>query len=715
MPQPQYLLDKKRDQEIISECNTFYTGVIQSPARKRIERQWLENNLFYEGYQWNDFNTATGEYLIYQDLNNGKVKTNINEIEPITMKHVARMVKKKPKIIGRAVAGKESDENLQLISNGFTGLILSWEEKNFFIETLYEWVLEAFIHGIAWMHFYFDPDAGETVTKEVPVFDPNGSGAIIDVQTVEVKLGEIKAQVYNPFDVIISPNVQNYENIRRLQVKCFEHPDEIYEKYGIKVEPDSIMSDPSVFARKYRRVINKSNQYADSTTVNDMVMKIIDFQLPSKKYPKGRYCVYANNVLLAYSEELPFGELMFVPFRVKKRLNKFNGDTFIRQLIPPQRQKNRTLSMLFEILYNHGYPAWLVEKGSGILKKGIKGDSMQIYEYNGGTRPPQQSQPGQAPNYAFQLMQNADDGMMNISSIHDVSRGVNPAGLNNAQALNALMDADDQTISLMEQELYRTIELCGNKLKTAMAQAYEEDRIIEFSGDAAYLALASGFTMKKEWIKQLNDVRVTTEAVPDLPYSRPGKIQLVNDMLKSGLLNHQNPSDMRLAKKIVDFTGMSDEVSLDEKMAMQENVQAKNGMQLAPPEPWEDHAIHLDIHYKFMKTAEFKLMVRNNPQLRDIMVQHTEATKQMIPPPSPPPVPAKLNLQIKGETMNADQILAKEGIIPPPPPPPPMPPQNGMMPPPEMPPMGAQDSGMQPLPPPMGQELGAPQGQLPPA
>lgn len=672
----------REEKRIISEVGEYYNQVINSPARKRYEKMWFELNCFYEGMQWSDFLSSSNEYLFYSDINQGKIKTQINEVEPITNKHVARIVKKKPKVIGRPIAGKEHEDDIILKSNAFTGLMLSWEEKVNLHQHLTNAVLEAFVQGMSWINLYYDPNYGDTIYKDYPILDQFGN--VIGVEERAVKQGEILPQVYNPFDVVISPTVESYDNIRRLQVKCFENPDEIYERYGQRVEPDNQIVDASLFSRKYRRLINKTMRETAERSMEDSVLKLIDYQLPSRKYPKGRYSVTAGGKILDYKEELPFGELMFVPFYCKQRKNKFFGDTFLRQLIAPQKQKNRILSLTLEILYNHGYPYWVSEKGNGILKKGIKGDSMQVLEYNTGSRPPTQQQPGQAPLYAFQLNSLVEEGMANISSQHDVTRGINPAGLNNAQALNALMDADDQVISLVEQGFFRSVEMLGNKYKKAASVVYTEDRVIDYSTDAGYLN--SDTKMPVEWLKSLDDVRVVIEAVPDLPYSKPGKIQLVNDMISNGMLNMQVASEKRLARKIIDFTGVMDEFNEDEKSAMHENTQAKVGVQLAPPEEYEDHETHLYVHYKWMKSPEFKMMVKKNPMIKQIMMQHVAATKQMIPPPMPPDIPKKVNVNVKADATPAigNQILEQAGLVQPSPPPPQMPgpggPQ-GMMPP----------------------------------
>lgn len=654
------------DRGLIDEARYFFQQVSGSSSRKRMERCWFEQNAFYEGMHWLEYNYNTQEYLFYKDFQNGKVKTQVNEIQSITDKQIARILKKKPRLTGTP-ANSNSNAELWLVSNQLSSVFEYLEYKMDMKVKLYEVMLEAFNCGIAWLNFYWDENFGENVVKEYPIYGPDGV-TVIGTEERMINTGDVNCEVFSPFDVIISPTAQRFENIRRLQTKKYQHVDEIYEQYGVKVEPDRTMEYDSVFGKKYRNLINKVTGTSDMK-IEDSVLKIVDYQKPSQRYPNGRYLVMAGNKVLDYREELPTGELNFAPFWCKKRHNKLMGDTFIRQLIPSQRQKNRLASVLFEIAYNHGYPYWTVEKGSGIIKKGIRGEPMQILEYNQGAKEPQQKSPPPIPPFIFNLNGMVDQSMMDIASQHDVSRGVNPSGLNNNQALMNLMEADDVTISLIEQQFYRSYEYCGEIIKRIISQpgAWSEDRLITVSGDSSPAFSGEGFVFKQESINKLRDVRVRIEAVPDLPYSRSGKIQLMNDIIQGGMLNMQNPNEKRMAMKVIDFTGITNELSLDEKAAIRENISAKEGKEIMPPEPYEDHGTHLYIHYNWMKTPEYMaLRQMTNNAIHEMMMAHTEAHKQLIPPPPQPEVPKRVNVQVRADSMAGDEILANSGLIPPP-------------------------------------------------
>lgn len=664
----EFFVKGKADKILIEDAHQFYNGVINSASRKRNERLWFENNAFYEGFQWLEYNFNTQEYLFYKDYTNGKIKTQVNLIQSITDKQLSRIVKKKPRLIGSA-SNSNSNSQLWLIANQLSSVFEYVENKMEMDVKLYEVMLEAFTCGMGWLNFFWDDNFGDDVAKEVPILD--NAGNIVGTETKYVNTGDVNSEVFNAFDVIISPSVQRYENIRRLQSRRYQNPDEIFEQYGIKVDADRRADDDSTFNRKYRNLINKVSGGQD-LKLDDSVMKLVDYQRPSIKYPKGRYLVYANGVVLDYKEELPTGDINFVPFWCKKRHNKFLGDTFIRQLIPPQKQKNRLTSLQLEIAYNHAYPYWMVEKGSGLLKKGIKGEPMQILEYNQGSKAPMHSPPPPMPAYVQQLNEMTDQAMMDISSQHEVTKGVNPSGLNNNQALINLMEADDVTLSLIEQLFYRSYEMCGNKIKNIISQGYDEERMIQVSGDNAPNFSGSGFTFSRDSAKALKDVRVHIESVPDLPYSRSGRIQLVNDMAQSGLLNMADPVDKNIARKIVDFTGVVNEKTLDEKNAIRENMLAKEGQPIDPPVKYEDHMVHLYTHYTWMKTPEYKALVKMNPKIHAVMMQHTEMTEQLIPPPPKPEIPTKVNVQVKSEATpgSGDKVLIDSGVVQPPPPPP---------------------------------------------
>lgn len=683
------------EQKIVSEAKDWNKQIITSPARKRHERLWFENTAFYEGYQWLEYNSSAQEYLFYRDFNYGKIKTQVNQIQPITDKQIARILRKKPRLTGTPNINTANSE-LWLVANQLGNVFTYLEDKLQMYVHLYEVMLEAFNCGIGWIAPYWDELAGENVAKVVPIFGKKGE--IIGEKEVLINTGDVNMQVYSPFDVIISPSVQQYSNIRRLQTRLFVNPDEIYEYYGKKVEPDRKVEDDSVFGRKYRQLISKVTGRWDVKAVDDVVMKIVEYQLPSKKYPKGRYLVYAGDTILEHKDYLPFGELMFVPFWCKRRHNKFNGDTFIRQLIPPQRQKNRTISVILETLYSHAYPYWAVEKGSGLLKKGIRGEPLQILEYNQGARPPQHVPPPPMPAYVFNTNSLIDQSMMDIASQHDVSKGVNPAGLNNNQALMNLMEADDVTVSLIEQQFYRSYELLGNKIKKIISEGYEEERIIQLSGDNAPNVIGDNFAFSKDSAKKLKDVRIKVEAVPDLPYSRSGKIQLVNDMVRAGLLDPQSPQDKNIIRKIIDFTGVTAELSLDEKNAIRENIGAKEGRGVEPPLEFEDHATHLSVHYQWMKTPEYRALIKQVPEIDQAMMEHTEATKQLIPPPPPEPIPKKVNVNVKAESPEGTRVMEEAGVLTPQPEQPPLSPE-GLPPeaiPPEMIPQGVPAGGLPP-------------------
>lgn len=318
--------------------------------------------------------------------------------------------------------------------------------------------------------------------------------------------------------------------------------------------------------------------------------------------------------------EFPFSKLEMIPS------GKFYGDSVITDLLPIQREYNRTRSQIIEAKNLMGKPKILAAKGS-INAAQITSEPGQVLFYVPGYPEPKEMAHAPLPQHVMQEVQQLQEDIDDISGQHDISRGKNPSQVTAATALSFLQEQDDTKLSDAITSLEEAVEKLGKHILSHVSQFWTTERTVQIVGaDGSFDAQV----YKGESLGGNLNVRV--EAGSALPQSKAAKQAFVMDLIK--LFPQYADKGLELLE-IGGIERIYEEYLTDKRQAQRENIKMSAG---APVEvnDWDNHQVHIDIHNTFRKSQEFEMM---DDQLKMMFQEHVDmhyvATGQKAAPGLP--------------------------------------------------------------------------------
>ena len=156
--------------------------------------------------------------------------------------------------------------------------------------------------------------------------------------------------------------------------------DYIKETYGVEVQEESGIAESNLYESKLTSISGVSFQKKEHSAVVHEY-----WELPGK-YPKGRRITTCEDKVLFYSEDIGFGdgerELPFFPFFHINVPGRIFPTCIVEQLIPIQREYNKSRSQIIENKNLVGNPIMIAPRGS--LDEDPTNEPGQFLEYAGG-------------------------------------------------------------------------------------------------------------------------------------------------------------------------------------------------------------------------------------------------------------------------------------------------------------------------------------------
>lgn len=318
---------------------------------------------------------------------------------------------------------------------------------------------------------------------------------------------------------------------------------------------------------------------------------------------------------------------------------KFYSDSTITDLIPLQREINRTHGQIIENKNRMSKLQLLAPKGSVDASK-ITTEPGQVIFYNPGLTPPQPMPVQSIPSYVMQELDRLQVEVDNISGQHEISRGQTPAGVTAGTAIAYLQEQDDSILSHTFDSLEEGIEKVAHMTLGYVQQFWSIPRMLRTVGnDGAFDVL----TLKGSDLRSNNDIRV--EAGSSLPTSKAAKMAFIMDLMKMGFI------DPTKGLQLLEMGGVQklyENIQRDAKQAQRENtkmaaatedviqqftegiameMQANpekyydtatgepklptgvDGMPMMPllvsVNKWDNHEVHIEEHNNYRKSAAY--------------------------------------------------------------------------------------------------------------
>lgn len=580
-PRKNPLLERTRHQEILAKVEREFEESKQ--GRLKFERDWYTNMAFYFGRQWIAWSKGVnGNFSRMHEppAPPWRVRLVSNKIRPIIRKELAKITKEKPTLFVMPASPDSKD-------------IMGAMAAEHAIEHL--WILKK-MHKIQRRTVFWGLMCGTSFIKDWFSSEQDEEGIP----------GKICVEPVSAFHLFV-PNLEEEELENQPWVihALAKTPSQVEEIYGVKLQP-TVNASAGLIEQKFMSALGIADTPKKYVLVKEMWIK------PCKDYPQGAVIHWANDRILSTVEQWPF---KFNDFNFSKfdhiPTGRFYADSVIKDLIPLQKEYNRTRSQIIEAKNRMAKPQLISPRGAVDPRK-ITSEPGLVIEYTPGFTPPSPLPLQSLPSYVLQELDRNQIDMNDISSQHEVTQGQTPPGVEAATAIAYLQEQDDAALAPTIDSLEECVEKVGKHFLTYMQQFWTVERTVRVVGQNR---LIQALQVSSQSLEGAVDLRV--ESGSATPRSRAAKQAFLMELAKMGIL----PPDRLLRYlELTESARLYDEAQVDQRQAQRENFMMAGGHQIFP-NTWDDHAMHINEHNEYRKSQEFE----NLPdEIKIIFEQHVQ-------------------------------------------------------------------------------------------
>ncbi|HEY0771763.1 MAG TPA: hypothetical protein VGD31_15665, partial [Sphingobacteriaceae bacterium] len=463
------------------------------------ERQWHINLAFYSGNQWSvlrQTGSVNGQYDLYTPkAPYYRVRLVINQVRKIIRKEISRLTAQKP----NAFVIPASSENQDVFAAQAGEQIWDslWRRLKL-NKTLRQAVFWQAVCGNGFIKSYWDKTK---VDPESVVTTDEGSAPVY---------GDICIESITPWHIFVpdlmEEEIENQPYVIHAQVKTNAW---IKQTFGIDPQGPKLES----VDEHLRTVLgtNQNDKKKDHSTILEIWVK--PNYLP--ELPEGgMFTIAAGKVVQGFDKwpydhgQYPFSKLDATP------TGKFYTASIIEDLIPLQKELNRTRSQLVEAKNRMSKPQLSAQEGSVDAKK-ITTEPGQVIFYKMGFDPPQPIPLQNLPTYVIDEIERLYRDMADMSGQHEVSNGSTPPGVTAATAISFLQEQDESLIATNYSSIEECVEKIAGQSLNYVKMFWDEARTVKVVGIEGTFDVQ---TFKGSDLRGNSDIRV--ESGSALPTSR---------------------------------------------------------------------------------------------------------------------------------------------------------------------------------------------------
>lgn len=565
---------RKEKQAIVAWSDEQFKKCRQ--ARTKVERQWHLNLAFYFGRQnvvvTDTAASTTGFVLRIPDAPPWRVRLVINRIRPIIRTMLAKLTSNKPIFTVVPLSGEDRD--IVAARVGEQIFSAQWSSKNI-QRVLRQSVWWAANTGCGFIKCYWDPDA-------------------VDLDSDQ--MGDILYERVDPYHVFV-PNleeedIENQPYVLHVMTKSVEWARAHYP--NVKSFP-LIKSTDNVLDDQFLSVLDVEKSQREEVLCLEYWIK------PgyNEEYKDGGYVLVVGDTVVANDTVYPYHHSMY-PFAKIDDIptGKFYADSVTADLVPLQREYNRTVSQIVEAKNRMAKPQLLAAQGSVDTRR-ITSEPGQVIEYIPGYPPPSPLPLQNLPPYVENSLERILASMDDISGQHEISRGNTPPQVTAATAISFLQEQDDSKLAYTVASIEDAIAKLGRMTLGYVRQFWTTPRLVRVVGNDG--AFEAAYYKAKD-LGSAYDVRV--EAGSTLQMSKAAKQAFIMDAMKNALL----PPEMGMEMLgIAGIDRIYEELLTDKRQAERENLKMSLGLPLMAND-FDNHDLHIRIHNRFRKTQEFEML-----------------------------------------------------------------------------------------------------------
>ena len=578
------------DEELVKQVREDFKK--RREEKRALEQKWNLNLNYLRGNQYCEI-SPTGAVEEEDAEFFWQNKNVYNHIAPIIETRLAKLSRVRPMMSVRAAGGEDRDIKTAKISSDVLNATAARIDLDAIIAkaTLWSETLGSAFYKIIWNGAAGDK-IGETEGESVSSGDVN----VFAVSPYEIFPDSIFKEDISAVESLIHARAMSVKDVERI--------------YGVKVDGE----DVDVFSLEKTGGPSNLNGKVTSATVHDSAIVIERYERPNSEFPQGRVVTVAGDKLLSVGP-LPYkngidGERT-IPFVKQDSITlpgSFFGVSIIDRLIPLQRAYNAVKNRKHEFMNRVSMGVVTVEDGSvdadALVEDGLRPGKVIVYRQ--GYNPPKEMTVQSVPIDFTYEEERLTNEFITISGVSEISRNSGiPTNVTSGTALQILVEQDETRLASTAENVRKAIKQIAKMVIRLFKQFADHTRIMKIAGENKR---AQVFYFDSSDITS-DDVVFDTEN--ELSSTPAQKKSAVMELLGTGLLHGSNGKmNARTKAKVLEILGYGslsnaqDLTELHIERAEEENLRFVSGS--VNVEEYDDHAVHIDEHTRFLLSGEFK-------------------------------------------------------------------------------------------------------------
>jgi hypothetical protein len=601
--------------------------------RQQIERRWYINMAFYTGKQnvsvipvSSASSAATGVRLYIPPAPYYRARPVINRIRPIIRTELAKLTSQKPTATIVPATGEDRDvAAAQAGEQIWDSIYRDKKIKSIFTQTEL-WTLTC---GNGFMKVYWDP-------KKLDKYGAKGDFCYENVTPFHLFVPDMMATDIEDQPYVIHVQTRSPEWVK------MNYPD-------IPATPN-VMEANDILNDSFLNLVGAADFRKNAVLCYEVWIKPghVEFM------PRGGMYTIIGDTVVQFTEGNPYIHAQY-PFIKFDHIptGRFYSDSVIDDLIPIQREYNRTRGQMIEAKNKMAHPQLMAAEGSVDASK-ITTEPGQVILYKLGFPEPKPLPLQNLPPYVVQEVERLLLDFEDISGQHQVSKGQVPPGVTAATAISFLQEQDESMLSTTFQSIEEGFEKIGYHTLCYVKQYWSQPRMVKVVGrDGQFNVLSfSGSDLRDN-----TDIRI--EAGSALPTSKSAKQALLMDLMSQGFIPPEKGLELM---EVGGVQRLYEEIQIDSAQAARENMKMSTvtdedlnmyiqtfqgvdpatgqamlvdpntqqplvdamGNPTAPPlivpvNSFDNHQIHIQVHNNYRKGQEYEQLPQ---RIKDLFEEH---------------------------------------------------------------------------------------------
>lgn len=631
---------KKQHDQIVRWSHEKFRAIRN--ARIITERQWYYNLAFFFGKQNVALLKPQSSYigsgpttrLYVPPAPYYRARPVINRIRPTIRTELAQLTNNKPTAFVVPASAEDRDMYAALAAEQIWNNAYDTKKLKFIFRRAMWWTLTC---GNGFIKTYWDFNAGG------PAVDPNTGKTLLDDTGKPQQLGDACFTAETPFHVLVpdfrEEEIEGQPYLIHAKVKSPEWIQMNFKEAlnGEQINPSTANASDLLEETFLNLIGTQALQRQQSVLVLEIWVKPGSHPM----FPDGAFYTIVGDKIVYGIQGWPYSHGLF-PFAKFDHIlaGKFYSTSSVEDLIPLQKEYNRTRGQIIEAKNRMAKPQLLAPRGS-VNASAITTEPGQVILYTPGFNPPTPLPLQNLPNYVPQELDRILQDWNDISGQHEVTHGQIPPGVTAATAISYLQERDETKLSPTFDSLEEGIEKTAKMYLSYVHDYWDLPHVVKITGpDGSFDAAA----FKGSDLTDNIDIKI--EAGSALPVSKAAKQALIMDMMKMGFISPDK------GLEVMEMGGINkiyDKIQIDKRQAQRENLKMskitaqdleiynQQNMQMQQADPtafdgqnppiivpvnsWDNHKAHIEYHNDYRKGQAFENLP---PEAKTLFESHVQ-------------------------------------------------------------------------------------------